>query len=92
LIFYYSISKFEFFLILILKKQISVNRLTVGGVYQWKRKGEFHLFNPQTIHLLQHATKSNDFEVYKKYARLINDQSEKAATLRSQFKFKKVIF
>ena len=72
------------------KKQISVNRLTVGGVYQWKRKGEFHMFNPQTIHLLQHATKSNDFEVYKKYARLINDQSEKAATLRSQFKFKKV--
>ncbi len=34
------------------KKDIPVDRLPVGGVYQWKRKGEFHLFNPQTIHLL----------------------------------------
>src|SRR4029078_5924754 len=38
------------------KKQVPVDRLPVGGVYQWKRKGEFHLFNPQTIHLLQYST------------------------------------
>lgn len=71
------------------KKEIPVDRLPVGGIYQWKRKGEFHLFNPQTIHLLQHATKSNDYGIFKKYSKLINDQSEKACTLRSLFQFKK---
>ncbi|MEI6947077.1 glutamate synthase large subunit [Paraflavisolibacter sp. H34] len=71
------------------KKDVPVERLPVGGVYQWKRKGEFHLFNPQTIHLLQHATKSNDFNTFKKYSKLVNDQSEKAATLRSLFEFKR---
>lgn len=70
------------------KKEIPVDRLPVGGIYQWKRKGEFHLFNPQTIHLLQHATKTNDYNTFKKYSKLVNDQSEKACTLRSQFRFK----
>ncbi|NCI45946.1 glutamate synthase large subunit [Sediminibacterium soli] len=70
------------------RKELPVDRLPVGGVYQWKRKGEFHLFNPQTIHLLQHATKSNDYTSFKKYSRLVNDQAEKACTLRSQFRFK----
>lgn len=69
------------------KKDIPIDRLPVGGIYQWKRKGEFHLFNPQTIHLLQHATRSNDYSVFKKYTKLVNDQSEKACTLRSLFRF-----
>lgn len=71
------------------RKDIPVDRLPVGGIYQWKRKGEFHLFNPQTIHLLQHATRSNDYNTFKKYTKLVNDQSEKAATLRSLFQFKR---
>jgi glutamate synthase (NADPH) large chain len=71
------------------KKDIPVDRLPVGGVYQWKRKGEFHLFNPQTIHLLQDATKRNDYTTFKKYSKLVNDQGEKACTLRSLFQFKK---
>ena len=70
------------------KKEIPVDRLTVGGIYQWKRKGEFHLFNPQTIHLLQYSTKMNDYNTFKKYSRLIDGQSEKACTLRSLFQFK----
>lgn len=70
------------------RKDIPVDRLPVGGVYQWKRKGEFHLFNPATIHALQHATKTNDYASFKKYSKLVNDQSEKAATLRSLFQFK----
>jgi glutamate synthase (NADPH/NADH) large chain len=69
------------------KKDLSVERLPVGGVYQWKRKGEFHLFNPQTIHLLQHATRTNDYAVFKKYSTLINEQEEKACTLRSLLRF-----
>ena len=71
------------------KTDSAVNRLSVGGVYQWKRKGEFHLFNPQTIHLLQYATKMNDYNTFKKYSKLVNDQGEKACTLRSQFRFRR---
>ncbi|WP_153799894.1 glutamate synthase large subunit [Foetidibacter luteolus] len=71
------------------RKDIPVDRLPVGGLYQWKRKGEFHLFNPQTIHLLQYSTRMNDYSIFKKYTKLVNDQGEKAATLRSLFKFKK---
>ena len=70
------------------KKENPIDRLTVGGIYQWKRRGEFHLFNPQTIHLLQYSTRMNDYPTFKKYSKLVNDQSEKAATLRSLFTFK----
>ena len=69
------------------RKEIPVDRLSVGGLYQWKRKGEFHLFNPQTIHLLQYSTKLNDYATFKKYSKLVNEQGEKACTLRSLFQF-----
>ncbi|HMO33360.1 MAG TPA: glutamate synthase large subunit [Lacibacter sp.] len=69
------------------KKNVPVDRLPVGGVYQWKRKGEFHLFNPTSVHLLQYATRMNDYATFKKYSRYVNDQSVKAATLRSLFEF-----
>jgi glutamate synthase (NADPH) large chain len=71
------------------QKNIPVDRLPVGGIYQWKRKGEFHLFNPTTIHLLQYSTRMNDYGTFKKYSKAVNDQSERAATLRSLFQFKK---
>ncbi|QQL51038.1 glutamate synthase large subunit [Mucilaginibacter ginkgonis] len=61
--------------------------LQEGGIYQWKRRGEQHLFNPQTVHLLQHATRTNDFEVYKNYARLVNEQTEKHFTIRGLLDF-----
>ncbi len=64
-------------------------RLEVGGVYQWKRRGEYHLFNPQSIHLLQHCTKTNNYDTYKKYAKIINDQLEQACTLRGLMEFRK---
>ncbi|HVT85265.1 MAG TPA: glutamate synthase large subunit, partial [Chitinophagaceae bacterium] len=63
--------------------------LPTGGIYQWKRKGEFHLFNPQTIHLLQYATRMNDYSIYKKYAKLINEPNENTSTLRSLLQLKK---
>ncbi|MBX3241414.1 MAG: glutamate synthase large subunit [Chitinophagaceae bacterium] len=71
------------------RKNIPVDRLSVGGVYQWKRKGEYHLFNPQTIHLLQYSTRMNDYATFKKYSKTVNDQGEKACTLRSLFQFKR---
>lgn len=63
--------------------------LYAGGYYQWKRKGEAHLFNPTTIHYLQKSTRSNDFELYQKYAEAINNQKQQHITLRSLLKFKK---
>ncbi|MFZ1530397.1 MAG: glutamate synthase large subunit [Ferruginibacter sp.] len=71
------------------RKENPVNRLPVGGIYQWKRKGEFHLFNPTTIHLLQYSTRMNDYHLFKKYSKAVNDQSEKACTLRSLLDFKR---
>uniref|UniRef100_A0AA49JHC5 Glutamate synthase [NADPH] large chain n=1 Tax=Roseihalotalea indica TaxID=2867963 RepID=A0AA49JHC5_9BACT len=70
-------------------KTAAASRLEVGGVYQWKRRGEFHMLNPQTIHLLQESTKRNDYGLYKKYAELINQRSGQLATLRGLMKFKK---
>ncbi|MDP2920971.1 MAG: glutamate synthase large subunit [Candidatus Omnitrophota bacterium] len=63
--------------------------LTSGGIYQWKKDGEFHLWNPETIALLQDSTRNNDYERYKEFANAINDQSKNPATLRSLLKFKK---
>ncbi len=63
-------------------------RLEVGGVYQWKQRGEKHIFNPQTIHLLQESTKHDDYQLFKKYTKLIDDQTQKAMTLRGLLKFK----
>jgi glutamate synthase (NADPH) large chain len=71
------------------RKDIPVERLPTGGVYQWKRKGEFHLFNPNTIHYLQYSTHMNDYTSFKKYSKLVNDQMEKACTIRSMFQFKR---
>jgi glutamate synthase (NADPH/NADH) large chain len=57
------------------------------GNYQWKGYGEFHLFNPQTIHLLQYSTSRGDYGLYKKFSSEINNQYKKACTLRSFFEF-----
>jgi glutamate synthase (NADPH/NADH) large chain len=62
--------------------------LPTGGNYKWKRKGEQHLFNPQTIHLLQNATRKNDYNTYKQYSKLINEQTNQAYTIRGLFEFK----
>jgi glutamate synthase (NADPH/NADH) large chain len=69
--------------------QSSMSALPDTGVFQWKKKGEYHLFNPQTIHLLQHSTRLNDFEIFKKYTQEINKAEKNASTLRSFFKVKK---
>jgi len=65
------------------------NGLPVGGIYQWKRRGEKHLFGPEVIHLLQHSTKTNNYGLYKKYADKINNQQHDQLTLRGLLTFKK---
>lgn len=61
--------------------------LPTGGNYKWRRKGEQHLFNPQTIHLLQNATRKKDYNTYKQYSKLINEQTNQAFTIRGLFDF-----
>ena len=61
--------------------------LASGGIYQWKKDGEFHLWNPQSIAALQDAVVNADYDKYKEFASLINDQSQNPTTLRSLLKF-----
>jgi glutamate synthase domain-containing protein 2/glutamate synthase domain-containing protein 1/glutamate synthase domain-containing protein 3 len=62
--------------------------LDTGGEYQWRRDGEHHLFNPETVFKLQHATRSGQYSVYREYTKLVNDQSRKLGTLRGLLDFK----
>ena len=59
--------------------------LDVGGEYQWRREGPPHLFNPETVFKLQHATRTKSFEIFREYTKLIDDQSERLMTLRGLF-------
>ncbi len=61
--------------------------LEVGGHYQWRREGEFHLFNPETVYKLQHATREGRYDIFKDYTRAVDDQSEELGTLRGLFRF-----
>jgi len=70
------------------ERESEVNYLPSGGLYQWKRDGEFHLWNPDSISALQDAVRNNDPEKYSQFAQLINDQSNNPVTLRSLLKFK----
>ncbi|MFB9674402.1 glutamate synthase large subunit [Streptosporangium vulgare] len=63
-------------------------RLEVGGEYQWRREGEPHLFNPETVFKLQHATRSRRYEIFKEYTGLVDSQAEKLMTLRGMFKLR----
>ena len=59
-----------------------------GGEYQWRRDGEYHLFNPETVFMLQHATQSGQYAVFKDYTRLVDEQNGHRATLRGMFRLK----
>ena len=63
----------------------------MGGEYQWRREGEYHLFNPDTVFKLQHSTRTGQYEVFKEYTRLVDDQSERMASLRGLLKFKDAV-
>ncbi len=69
--------------------EIPVNgsTLDVGGHFQWRQGGEYHLFNPLTIHKLQYATRTDNYDVYKEYAALIDEQGKNLATLRGLLDF-----
>ncbi|MEV4924159.1 glutamate synthase large subunit [Streptomyces roseoverticillatus] len=63
----------------------SHRRLDIGGEYQWRREGEPHLFDPDTVFRLQHATRARRYDIFKQYTERVNEQSERLMTLRGLF-------
>ena len=63
-------------------------RLPIGGEYQWRREGEPHLFDPETVFALQHATRNKRYDIFKRYTSRVDDQSKRLMTLRGLFDFK----
>jgi glutamate synthase (ferredoxin) len=69
-------------------RQVNGHVLDVGGRYQWRSDGEYHLFNPQTVHKLQQACRNNDYKAFKEYSHAVNEQSKNACTLRGMLELK----
>ena len=63
-------------------------RLPIGGEYQWRREGEPHLFDPETVFTLQHSTRNKRYDIFKRYTSRVNEQSKRLMTLRGLFQFK----
>ena len=63
-------------------------RLSVGGEYQWRREGEPHLFDPDTVFRLQHSTRTKQYDVFKEYTSRVDEQSDRLMTLRGLFRFR----
>ncbi len=69
-------------------KNVKNDALNTGGVYQWREMGEYHLFNPQTVHSLQLACRTGNYEIFKKFSGLVNQHDKNHATLRGLLRFK----
>ena len=67
---------------------VLANMLDAGGEYAWRVRGEDHMWTPDAIAKLQHSTRSNNWNTYKEYAQLINDQNRRHMTLRGLFEFR----
>ncbi len=67
---------------------VLASMLDVGGEYAWRHRGEEHMWTPDAVAKLQHSTRANNWNTYKEYAQLINDQSRRHMTLRGLFEFR----
>jgi glutamate synthase domain-containing protein 2/glutamate synthase domain-containing protein 3 len=63
--------------------------LDAGGHYQWRRRGEHHMYNPNTVAKLQHAVRAGNYKMFKEYSALVNDESRRLCTIRGLLEFKK---
>ena len=70
------------------RQPVKPQELEAGGEYQWRRDGEYHLFNPETVFKLQHATRSGQYRIFKEYTHAVDRQNEHRATLRGLFRLK----
>src|SRR6185369_6032114 len=69
-------------------RAVNNHTLDAGGQYQWRQDGEYHLFNPQTVHKLQLACRTANYKVFKDYSKLVNEQTKQWCTLRGLLDFK----
>lgn len=69
-------------------ESLDYRSLDAGGEYKWRREGECHLFNSETVFKLQHATRSKRYDVFKEYTTMVDSQAERLATLRGLLKFR----
>ena len=69
-------------------RQVNGHTLDTGGQYQWRRDGEYHLFNPETVHKLQQAVRTGNYKAFKDYSKAVDLQSRNYCTLRSLLDFK----
>ena len=72
-------------------RPVGEHDLEWGGEYQWRRDGEYHLFNPDTVFKLQHSTRSGQYSIFKEYTKLVDDQSQKLATLRGLLELRQAV-
>jgi glutamate synthase (ferredoxin) len=70
------------------ERPLERHALPAGGQYQWRAEGEYHLFNPETIHRLQKAVRTGSYPTFKSYSALVNEQSTNLCTLRGLLEFK----
>jgi len=70
------------------ERPVLTPELDWGGQYQWRAEGEYHMYNPETVHKLQYSTRSNNYRVFKEYSALMDSTSQKLCTLRGLFEFK----
>lgn len=70
------------------ERAVDSDTLESGGAYQWRKDGEFHLFNPESVHKLQASCRNGDYELYKEYSSIIDKQTQRLCTLRGLFEFK----
>ncbi len=70
------------------ERSVNGRQLDPGGQYQWRADGEYHLFNPQSVHKLQLACRTNSYDVFKEYSSLVNERSRNVATLRGLMELK----
>ncbi len=69
------------------RSEVAHRELEFGGEYQWRREGEHHVFNPATVQKLQHATRTQRYDIFKEYTQLVDEQSKQLSTLRGLFTF-----
>jgi glutamate synthase (ferredoxin) len=70
------------------ERQVNGEVLDAGGQYQWRKDGEYHLFNPETVHKLQLSCRTNNYKVFREYSEAVNNQSRNLCTLRGLFDLK----
>src|SRR4029434_2488102 len=69
-------------------RPVATPELDWGGQYQWRAEGEYHMYNPETVHKLQYATRANNYRIFKEYSALMDSTSQKLCTLRGLLEFK----